>query len=167
MPFGRNLRLHKIFYTTAKKLGVKIGENCRLFSANFGSEPWLISLGNHVELSNGVQFTTHDGGTWVFRNEERYKKVIKYGKIVIKDNCFIGMNSIILPGVTIGENCVIGAGSVVTKDIPDNSVCVGVPARVICSTKDYAEKCLEQTPDYDMLAFKSDWKNELLRIYDK
>lgn len=151
----------------AKKLGVEIGGGCKLLSSNFGSEPWLISIGNHVELSNGVQFSTHDGATWVFRNEEKYKNVIKYGKIVIEDNCFIGMNAIILPGVTIGKNCVIGAGSIVTKDIPANSVAVGNPARVISSISEYAEKCLMQTPEYDINAYRNDWKNEVLRIYGK
>ena len=46
-------------------------------------------------------------------------------------NCFIGVRSLILPGVTIGDECCIGAGSVVTKDIPSNSVAVGCPARVV------------------------------------
>ena len=50
--------------------------------------------------------------------------------ITIKDDVWIGGNVTILPGVTIGENVVIGAGSVVTKDIPDNSLAVGIPARV-------------------------------------
>lgn len=77
------------------------------------------------------------------------------------------MNAIILPGVTIGENCVIGAGSIVTKDIPANSVAVGNPARVISSISEYAEKCLMQTPEYDINAYRNDWKNEVLRIYGK
>ena len=53
---------------------------------------------------------------------------------------YIGNNVIILPGVTIGNNVVIGAGAVVSKDIPDNSVEVGVPARVIKTTDEYLEK---------------------------
>ena len=49
----------------------------------------------------------------------------------IGNNCFIGVRSLICPGVKIGDECVIGAGSVVTKDIPSNSMAVGVPAKVI------------------------------------
>ncbi len=60
--------------------------------------------------------------------------------IVVGNDVYIGNNVIILPGVTIGSNVVIGAGAVVTKDIPDNSVAVGVPARVIKSADEYLEK---------------------------
>ncbi len=52
-------------------------------------------------------------------------------RIVLKRNCWIGANSIILPGVTVGENSLVAAGSVVTKDVPADSVVAGVPARVI------------------------------------
>ena len=53
-----------------RKKGVKIGNNCKIFkSANFGSEPYLVSLGNHVRVNIGVQFVTHDGGYWVLRDE--------------------------------------------------------------------------------------------------
>lgn len=57
--------------------------------------------------------------------------------IVIGDDVWIGANSVILPGVTIGDNSVIGAGSVVTQDIPANSVAYGVPCRVIREINDY------------------------------
>lgn len=80
-----------------------------------GSEPWLIQLGNHTEISFDCAFITHDGSTWVFREEQRYSKVLRFGKIVIGNNCFIGARSTILPGVVIGDNCIIGAGSLVTK----------------------------------------------------
>lgn len=60
--------------------------------------------------------------------------------IVVGNDVYIGNNVIILPGVTIGNNVVIGAGAVVSKDIPDNSVAVGVPARVIKTTDEYLEK---------------------------
>ena len=54
-----------------------------------------------------------DGATWCFRNEPAYKDVIKYGKISIGDNCFIGANVTILPGVTIGPNSIVGASGFV------------------------------------------------------
>ena len=62
------------------------------------------------------------------------------GCIEVKNNVFIGSNTIILPNVRIGNNVMIGAGSVVTKDVPDNSVVVGNPARVIESFDEYLEK---------------------------
>lgn len=65
--------------------------------------------------------------------------------IVVGNNVYIGNNVIILPGVTIGNNVVIGAGAVVSKDIPDNSVAVGVPARVIKTADEYLEKIKSQS----------------------
>lgn len=152
----------------ARKLGVIIGNNCRIISnPSWGSEPWLITIGDHVELSSGVSFVTHDGATWVFRNQDRYKDVIRYGKIDIKDNCFIGTRSIILPGVTIGPNSIVGACSLVRKDVEPNSVYAGIPARRICSLEEYAEKCLHETPVYDKDAYFADKKTEVLRILTK
>ena len=153
----------------AKKVGVNLldASDIKLLSTNFGSEPWLITIGRHVELSGNVVFITHDGATWVFRNRNqlnKYSDVIRYGKIIIKDNCFIGMNSVILPGITIGPNSIVGAGSIVTKDVPPNSVYAGNPAHMICSVEEYAEKCLRETPDYNIEAYHKNKKEELLRI---
>jgi acetyltransferase-like isoleucine patch superfamily enzyme len=54
-----------------------------------------------------------------------------HGKVVLKQNCRIGSHSTILPGISVGENSIIGAHSLVNKDIPDNVVAFGVPARVV------------------------------------
>lgn len=150
--------------TLAKRRGVTLGSNVSLMTKNFGSEPWLISIGNHVRITSGVRFVNHDGGTWVFREQEKYRHVIKYGKIVIHDNCFIGNNVIILPGVSIGPNSVVGAGAVVSRDVPPNTVVVGVPAKPIMTTEEYAEKCLLSTPDYNIERLRQNKREELLRI---
>lgn len=55
----------------------------------------------------------------------------KEGKVILKKNCKIGTHSVVMPGVTIGENSIVGAFSFVTKDIPDNTLAFGVPAKVI------------------------------------
>lgn len=130
----------------ARSIGVKIGEDCRLLnirSGTFGSEPYLISLGNHVTVTSGVRFVTHDGGVWVFRQD--HPDIDVFGLITIKDNVFIGMDSIILPGVTVGTNSIIGAGAIVTKSIPAESVAVGVPARVIKTIDEYRESISNRT----------------------
>jgi len=107
----------------ARKLGTKVGDDCRFINfPMLGSEPYLIEIGNHVTISSDVVFSTHDGGTWVFREKEQYKDVLKFGKIKIGNNCFIGLRSVILPGVTIGDDCVIGACSLVTKSVPSGEV---------------------------------------------
>ena len=148
----------------ARSQGVTVGEHCRLLSFGFGTEPWLITLGDHVLISGNVSFLTHDGSTWVFREQENYKNVVKYGAINIGDNCFVGYGSIILPNVTIGENSIVDAGSVVTKDVPSGSVVAGVPAKIVCTTEEYAEKCKRNTPPYDVDAYKTDKRSEVLKM---
>jgi acetyltransferase-like isoleucine patch superfamily enzyme len=148
----------------ARSLGMNVGEQTTIMTWRFGSEPWLISIGNHVKITSNVRFITHDGGSWVFRDQERYQNVKKFGKIEIKDNCFIGNNVIIMPGVSIGPNAVVGAGAVVTKDVPAGTVVVGVPAKVIMTVEEYAEKSLVDTPPYDMERYKHDRKSEILRF---
>lgn len=122
-----------------RRMGVRIGERCRIYTANFGSEPWLIRIGDHVCISNDVTFVNHQLN-WPF--QDKYDSLTGFGKIVIEDNCQIGVGAMILPGVTIGPNAIVGAGSVVTKDVPPNSVAAGNPARVICSLDEYEAKCV-------------------------
>lgn len=122
-----------------------IGKNVDLVSPgpNFGSEPYLITIGDNTTVSFDVAFVTHDAGTRVLRHlatNEKEKQTVIYGQIKVGNNCFIGCRSTILPGVTIGDNCIIGAGSVVNRDIPANSVAAGVPCRVICTIEEYKEK---------------------------
>lgn len=108
----------------------------------------------------------HDGGASVAKrlNPEKYGDILKFGRITIGDNCFIGTGSIIVPGVTIGSNTFIGAGSVVTKDIPANSVAAGVPARVVKGIVEYAQKRLIITPQYDKAAYKKDKKKTVIEM---
>ena len=130
----------------ARHIGVKIGANCEITSKNitWGSEPYLIEIGNNVRITDGVKFITHDGGVWVLRNLYNEKKIDVFGKIKIGNNCNIGWNAIIMPGVNIGNNCVVGAGAVVTKNVDDNSVVVGIPAKKIESIDEYYNKVKEK-----------------------
>jgi acetyltransferase-like isoleucine patch superfamily enzyme len=123
-------------------LGVSIGRDARFTGKiNFGSEPFLVSIGEHVTLAHNVIFHTHDGGVWLFR--KKYPGIHIYGKIKIGNNVFVGTNVIIMPNVTIGDNVIVGAGSIVTKSIESNIVVAGNPARFIKSLKDYEEKSLK------------------------
>lgn len=128
-----------------RTLGVKIGNNCDIITniINIGSsEPWLIQIGNKVTLSYGVWLIVHDGSSRLFR--DRFAAMSKFGNkfgaITIEDNCFIGINAIILPGVVIGSNSIIGSGSVVTKSVAPNSVVAGNPAKCICSIDNYVSR---------------------------
>lgn len=134
----------KIFgsVTLAKKLGVKIGEDCRLIgNIDFGSEPYLIEIGDHVSITTSI-FVTHDGGVWVLRKEQPKLDVI--APIKIGSNVFIGVGCIILPGTVIGDNVVVGAGSIVRGIIDSDSIYAGVPAKKISGLEDYRIKCLSK-----------------------
>lgn len=125
----------------ARWLGVKVGTGCRIYTRNFGSEPWLITIGDRVTVTSGVQFLTHDGSTWLTRDAKgrRYR----YARIQVGSDAFIGVNAILLPGVRVGSRVIIGAGSVVTKSVSDGLVVAGNPARVVGRFEDYEKKALE------------------------
>lgn len=121
----------------ARKLGVEVGEDCRLLGVTFSTEPYLVKIGNHVSATR-VHFETHDGGMWIFR--DKHPEWDKIKGITVGNNVYIGFDTLIMPGVTIGDDVIIGAKSVITKDVPSNSVVVGVPARVIKTNDEYYQK---------------------------
>lgn len=125
-----------------RKKGARIGSGSEIYSsANFGSEPYLIEVGDNVRINSGVQLITHDGGLWVVRHlHENMKDVDLFGRIKIGNNVHIGTNAIIMPGVVIGSNCIIGCGAVVTHDVLDNTIVGGVPARKIETIDEYITK---------------------------
>lgn len=125
-------------YTTEKliSMGMKVGNNfTRLKGVILDpSHCWLIEIGNNVTMAPNVHVLCHDAST------KFHLGYTKIAKVIIGDNVFIGASAIILPGVRIGKNVIIGAGSIVTKDIPDNVVVSGNPARVMGTTSMYLEK---------------------------
>ena len=150
----------------ARRCGAVIGDDCTFAGLpRFGSEPYLISIGRHVRFASHVAMITHDGGIRVIHtlNPERYRKVRKFGRIDIRDNCVIGWGAIILPGVTIGPDCVIAAGSVVTRSIPPGVVAAGNPAKPVMTIQQYAEWSLAATFDYDEEEYNRDPKAFLMR----
>src|ERR1019366_9030870 len=126
----------------ARAQGVKLGEGCRIYISYFGTEPWLISIGDRVTITSGGQFITHDGATWLLRDGKgrRYR----YSPIRIGSDVFIGVNSIILPEVRIGSRVIVAAGSVINRSIPDNCVVAGVPAKFIKTFDEYERRGLAE-----------------------
>lgn len=138
------------FYPTdyLVKMGLKVGKNfirqggCIIDECHC----WLISIGDNVTLAPGVRILAHDAST------KRQLGYTKIGLVCIGNNVFIGANSVILPNVNIGDNVIIGAGAVVTRDIPQDSVAVGNPAKVISNTNEHLKKhkdLLENRPVFD------------------
>lgn len=125
----------------ARYQGVTIGEGCNIQKVSFGSEPFLITIGDKVWITNGTKIFTH-GGASILR--EKHPDMDFFGKVTIRDNVYIGNNCLIMPGVTIGSNVLVAAGSVVTKSIPDNVVVAGNPAKVICSLEEFEEKMIQK-----------------------
>lgn len=125
-------------YSTEKliSMGMVVGENFGRLNGVIldPSHCWLITIGNHVTMAPRVHILCHDASTKTFLG---YTKI---GRVTIGDNVFIGAESVVLPGVTIGSNVIIGANSTVTKDVPDNTVVAGTPARIICTLEEYLNK---------------------------
>ncbi|MBP5338454.1 MAG: acyltransferase [Prevotella sp.] len=112
---------------------VLIGNNTRIGLHNTIIGP--VTIGSHVNLAQGVIVTALNHNYC-----ETSKRIDEQGvstkPVVIGDDVWIGANAVILPGVTIGRHCVVAAGAVVTKDVPDDTIVGGVPAREIKKLKD-------------------------------
>lgn len=119
---------------------IKIGKNViippgAVLSSLPGDQNSIIIIEDDVLLGPNVAVysSTHlYSRTDVPIKEQGYKTATT----ILKKGCWIGINSVILPGVTIGQNSVVGANSVVTRDVPDFTVVAGSPARMIKTTKD-------------------------------
>jgi maltose O-acetyltransferase len=92
---------------------------------------WLVSLGDQCTVAPGVRILAHDAST------KRHIGYSRVARVEIGRRVFIGADSLVLPGVTVGDDAIIGAGSVVNRDVPAGMVVAGNPATVVASTADY------------------------------
>ncbi len=126
-----------------KNLGVRIGEGTIFYDVRSNlidlTRPWLIEIGSNVQFTKGCSILTH-GYDWSVLKGKYGKVLGSSGKVKIGDNVFIGVNTVILKGVNIGNNVIIGANSLVNKNVPDNVVVAGNPAKVITTIDEYLKK---------------------------
>lgn len=116
--------------------GGYVGKNVDFYDLKIDNN-CLFHIGDNVTLTN-CRLLTHDACL------SKITGCVRVAPIYIGDNVFVGADAIILPGTKIGNNCIIGAGAVVAHDIPDNSVAVGNPCKVICNFDDFVRRELEK-----------------------
>ncbi len=121
----------------ARHIGVQIGKNCLIVTKNWSSEPYLVKIGNNVQITNDVYIHTHGGAHSV---RQFHPDFDVFGKVVIEDWVYIGAGAQVMPGVTIGEGALVAAGSIVTKSVEPHTVVGGNPARYICTIDEYYQK---------------------------
>jgi acetyltransferase-like isoleucine patch superfamily enzyme len=158
------IRLTKSGVKYARYKGVQVGDNCRVYTRNFGSEPWLISIGDKVTVTSGVVLLTHDGSTWLM-NDEKGRRYL-YRRIEIGNNVFIGVNSIVMPGVKIEDYVIIAAGSIVTKSVPSGVIIAGNPAKIIGNYEDYKKGVLNKYISDKDIDFNLDYQSRIEMVLD-
>nr|WP_321413142.1 acyltransferase [uncultured Allomuricauda sp.] len=146
----------------ARYLGVEVGDNCRILTSNFGSEPWLIKIGNKVTVTSGVRIITHDGATWLMEDEKGRREY--FARVEVGDNVFLGLNSIIMPGVKIESNAIVAAGSVVTKSVPSGYIVGGNPAKIIAKIEDYENKVFNDYISKSEMDYTKPFKERILEV---
>lgn len=130
---GNNCVIHNVHFDNLYHYGfskITIGNTCFIGDEVLLDARGGVTLGDHVTLSNRVAILTHIN---VGYPDHPLQKAYPMSEsaVVIKRGAYIATGATILPGVTIGASSVVGAGAVVTKNVPDNSVVAGVPARKI------------------------------------
>lgn len=126
------------------------GNNIKLYTHYFGTEPYLISIHDNVTCAADVKFINHDVSVW---NVSRFLgkphiSLDKVGAIELYENSFVGAFSILMPNTSIGRNSILAAGSVLTKHIPAGEVWGGIPAKFIMTMDEYSRKVLETSNAY-------------------
>jgi len=134
----------KLYNMLLKKNGMNLKGTPRFIAKSVRFDDFdKITLGDRFVASMNVHFLTHDFSytTALISIDEKPKTDIGIlREIVVGDNVFIGMNSILLPGTKIGNNVIIGAGSVLRGTIPDFSIVTGNPAKVTGDIREFAQK---------------------------
>ena len=117
-----------------RRIGCKVGKNVFIGSQVYIDSGYanLIEIEDYVHVTARCLLLCHERNlSNYYKNDNASKLKYKTGKIILKRGCMIGMNTMIMPGVTVGEGAIVGAYSLVTKDIPAWTIAVGRPAKVV------------------------------------
>jgi acetyltransferase-like isoleucine patch superfamily enzyme len=125
----------------ARSLGVQVGDGCKFYGVTrltWGSEPYLVRLGNNVGVASESRFITHDGGVAAIRHLRPQADLVS--PIRIGSRVFIGLGAIILRGTVIGDDTIVAAGAVVRGTFPSGVIIGGVPAKVIGTVAEWTQR---------------------------
>ena len=155
-------------YLKRKKVFFEMGDGCYYHTRDLPAEPYLVKLHNDVRIAAGVRLITHDIASYMINKMPQYGNLGKaryyMGTIEIFDHVMIGANSLVLPNTKIGPNAIVAAGSVVTKDVPEGTVVAGIPAKVIGTLDNFAQKRISSTAN---VPEKEDGIGAILKYYWK
>ena len=147
----------KLYNWLLKKAGLNVNGKPRFIAKSVRFDDFhRITIGDQFVASMNVHFLTHDYSyttALIAINEKPSTDIGVLRNIVIGNNVFIGMNTILMPGTSIGNNVIVGAGSVVRGNVKDYSIIAGNPAEVIGDIRDYAEK-LKKRQEQDLVVDK-------------
>lgn len=150
----------KVYVKYLRDVGISISGQPKFISPDVyfdGNNYKKIIIGDNVTISREVMILTHDYSITTALASlgkviKRHEGELYFSKsITIGDNCFIGARVSLLPGTTVGNNVIIGACSVVKGNIPDDSIVVGNPCKVIANTKKWTQKQVDKQEFYTEL----------------
>lgn len=133
--------VHGVRVALLRRSGIRIGPRAYVnlgFVAVDGFHPGLVSIGEEASLAPGVALVAEASPNNSFL--ARAYEVIRRAPVVIGDGAWLGVNAVVLPGVTVGRGAIVGAGAVVTRDVPEFAIAAGVPARVIGDVRDHPKR---------------------------
>lgn len=130
IDIGNNVALRDYAILSPGHGYIKIGNNCAVGAFNYFDGNAGLTIGNDVHIGQHVCIYTADH---IFSDNSIpiHKQGLDFKPVVIEDDVWIGAHAVVLAGVTVSRGSVIAAGAIVTRDIPENSIVAGVPAKVI------------------------------------
>lgn len=164
---------HRRYVHSQVRAGMHLGKNVMICPGVKFDPPhsFLTSIGDNCTIAPDVRFLNHDAALFGTAGFARI------GKITIKENCFVGAGSLLLPGITIGQNAIVGAFSVVAKNVEPDTIVAGNPAKPMNKTSEYTNKCKQQVDSQEFPHFQSSefysklydptFKKEISRLMDQ